>query len=157
MPIFTSNYQDVISSDLPDARHLKYNDAYTALRIFNKKRAEIGRKYSHLIDDPRITELVGRLASRLSVDKPEKFALGPSVSYSAVFDPKKENVKVYMVASLFGGGSVENLGINKVALTQDEQKNLWRKFNSSESAAIEDVFDRSIQDRLKQEEDLQPI
>lgn len=147
MPIFTSNYQEVISNESPEPKDLKYNDVDTTLAIYDEK-ITFG-SFPNLTDRQKrnLRNLVRRIAIKLDKDKPESFSLGPAVAYTSLYDPKSNSTTLYITCSPFGGGSVESLGINKIPITQQEQDELIQRFYSYESMNIESELDNAI--RLK--------
>ncbi len=145
MPIFTQNYQRVISSSYPQAQNLEYNDVNTALNVINT--SDFFNTLPRLLRKD-LRGFVKRLALQLNNNKPEAFSLGPGISYTALYHPETDEIKFYIVCSPFGGGSVESIGVNKIPLTKQEQKRLLAQFHSSESEAIEKDLDRAIRKRL---------
>lgn len=148
MPIFTSNYHEIIASDLPIADALEYNSLEVANAVLEEKMHQLPAGIVNQANRRRLQELVRRIQPMLNGDNHERFALGPAVSYSSVFDPERDSVRTYMVAGLFGGGSVESLGINKIPLAEEEQKQLLVNFSSQESANLENEFDAEVRRKL---------
>lgn len=146
MPVFTSNYEEVVSAAYPDPKGLNYNDLKTALTIFDEKIPKMSWLEFGKIS--KIRNLVSRIASRVSSDKPSAFTLGPAVAYTILYDPKTETGKFYIVLNPFGGGSVESIGIDKAPITTEEQEELSKKFYSKESVKAESELDSAIKARL---------
>ena len=148
MPIFTANYEEVISEDYPDPKKLIYNQEETALRIFDEK---INLPLFSNISQQERNEwrsVVGDLSRRLSVKKPDMFSLGPGCSITIDYSSEREGLKVYIASSPFGGGAVEAMGIDKIPVTEEEQEILLNKFYSPESVAIETGLQEEIKKRF---------
>jgi len=148
MPVFTSNYHDVVPSAYPESKRLEYHTPETALEILSKTM--VSPIFSDLSDDTRgdLRKTVEKLARRLDKDKPEALSLGHSVAYTVLYKPKTGSVTIYIVCGPFGGGSVESLGINKVPITKDEQNKLFDNYYSNESSKVEAELDEAIRSKL---------
>jgi len=150
MPIFTTNYEDVISEEYPIPKKLQFNDSDTALHIFDETMRLPLFAPVPVEQISKWKTLTGRLAKRLHQDKPEGFSLGPGYSITARYFSGRNDLDIFIISNPFGGGAVEGMGVNKIPITSEEQGQLFQRFYSAESVRRAKELEEAIRSRLTQ-------
>jgi hypothetical protein len=148
MPVFTSNYEEVISDEYPNPKKLIFNSPEIAIGIFDKK---IKLPTFREVDDnekKKWRKTVRCLSSILNTQNSESFSLGPNLSVTIRYLSNNDTLSSFFVSSPFGGGAVEAMGVDKIPITSVEQDILLSQFYSPESVTIAHELELEIRNNL---------
>jgi hypothetical protein len=148
MPIFVDNYGEVIADEDPDPRKLVFNAPDEALYRADKVLAlpEFANLDISLKDKAR--NAVRRVAGMLVNEKQPHFVLGPGYAFSAVYDPTSNNITSYVSYTIFGGGYIEAVGMNKIIAKDSDKELVYQTYYNPDSMAAEQALDAYLNQQL---------
>ena len=145
MPIFVSNYEEIISNQDPDPKMLKFNSPQNIMSRFEDAIANEAFRYIDNNKKSYLRKMTYILANKLNAQNVENFTFGPAYSLTVLYDSQDKETRVFVTYTPFGGGSTETLGADKISETEEKKLDpMLKRFYSPESMANEKALDEII-------------
>ena len=133
LPVFIKNTSEVVSSEDPESVDLQYKDINSQLETLSSfdemsKSKEI---------NGRLKSFVRHVGSGLDNSRRYKFSLGPSYSFSVLYDVLTDESDIFLSYNPFGGGMFEVIGLQKIWFPGDSPQGIEDRFLDDKNVAVE--------------------